>query len=134
LVPEDGVKNVSKKNQDTLAYYVALVFKKHNLDQHTFTEALDWYLQRHEFSDKLYTDIIDTATFFKDKYAQPKDKEREEDVELSDATQDQSVENADFGESKEVSTGRPRDKQEFLDGVSSPVDKEELDAIKQKSK
>lgn len=130
LVPEDGVKNVSKKNQDSLAYYIALVFKKHNLDQQTFTAALDWYLQRHDYSDKLYTDIIDTANFFKEKFAIPKNKEIEDANSTAIEANDEETE----VEEKSSPFSRPRDRMEQVDGVSSPVEKEEMEAIKQKSK
>jgi hypothetical protein len=133
MVPEDGVKDVNRKNQDTLAYYIAAVFQKYNLDQQRFTEALDWYLKRHEFSENLFASVIDSANVIKDKYAVSK-AESEEMVEEETATEDADPASESESSQKPARFDKPLSRPDILDAETAPVDKEELEVIKQKSK
>ncbi len=56
------------KNPDTLAYYYAMVFKRHNISQVDFEQALDWYLRHPDELTAVYNKVIDTASHFKTKF------------------------------------------------------------------
>lgn len=65
---EGAEQKANIKNQDTLAYYYAAVFKHHNISQVDFEQAMDWYLRHPEELTEVYTRVIDTANYFKKKF------------------------------------------------------------------
>lgn len=56
------------KNPDTLAYYYAMVFKRHGISQVDFEQAIDWYLRHPDELTAVYAKVIDTANYFKTKF------------------------------------------------------------------
>lgn len=56
------------KNPDTLAYYYAMVFKRHDISQADFEQAINWYLRHPDELTAVYSKVIDTATYFKTKF------------------------------------------------------------------
>jgi len=56
------------KNPDTLAYYYAMVFKRHGISQVDFEQAIDWYLRHPDELTAVYAKVIDTANHFKTKF------------------------------------------------------------------
>lgn len=56
------------KNQDTLAYYYAMVFKRHDISQVDFEQAIDWYFRHPHELTAVYTKVIDTGNYFKTRF------------------------------------------------------------------
>lgn len=56
------------KNPDTLAYYYAMVFKRHGISQADFEQAIDWYLRHPDELTAVYAKVIDTANHFKTRF------------------------------------------------------------------
>lgn len=73
------------KNPDTLAYYYAMVFRRHNISQVDFEQALDWYLRHPDELTAVYTKVIDTATYFKTKFGK-RDKALNDSLQLGTDT------------------------------------------------
>lgn len=122
-----------EKNKDTLSKYYAQVLQKHKISREDFSKAMDWYLNHPEEAKIVFDKVVDTATYFKTKFAASKSVEVKEVEETAKADSTKSLIQNTMLNAKPGSNRELRDKN-IDEPLATPVDKKELLDIKKRNK
>lgn len=124
-----------KKNADTLAYYYALVLKKHGISLAEWETAIEWYMEHPAAFEPVFTQVIDTAnTFKKDEMLNVEDADPASAEQATVQEADSVIKGSEFKPLERPLKAKQLDKPAISDDLSKEIDKEERDVIKKNSK
>ena len=124
-----------EKNRDTLSKYYALVLQKHHISKEDFSMAMDWYLNHPEEAKIVFDKVVDTATFFKKKYAKSKPMEMDSESSVDNTKKDTTAPSLQNTLLKDKpGSNNDLNVKNREEPLASPVDKNELLDIKKRNK